>query len=157
MRKSVYLETTIVSYLTARPSRDLVLAARQEITRQWWNERRIDFDLFASQFVLDEAGDGDPHAAARRIELLDGIPLLGATDHAVDLAQHLVQQEVLPRKAATDALHIGVATIHGMDILLTWNCTHLANGEILGDVVRQIRLSGYDPPVICTPAELLGE
>jgi len=155
--KRVYLETTIMSYLTARPGRDLIRAARQEVTRLWWAERSPDFDLYISQFVLDEAGEGDEDAARRRLLLLEGLPLLETTEQVVALGQALVQQDIMPQRAATDALHVAVATVHGMDVLLTWNCRHLANAELLGDIARLIRSRGYEPPVICTPDELMGE
>ena len=128
MPKSVYLETTIPSYLTARPSRDLLRAAHQGITREWWEDHRGRFDLFASRVVVEEAGRGNPDAARRRLDALDGLPLLEMTEEAFELAQSLLETGVLPRKARIDALHIAVAAVHGMDILLTWNCKHLAGG-----------------------------
>lgn len=157
MKKSVYIETSIASYVTARPSRDLIQAARQHITNEWWEYRRSDFNLFISQHVLDEAGDGDLEASRRRLELLEGLPLLQSTEEAVLLAEALIVKGPLPQKAATDALHIAVATIHEINVLLTWNCSHLANAELLGDVQRVIRSLGYEPPMICTPDELMGE
>ena len=157
MRKQVYLETTIVSYLTARPSRDLIRAARQQLTRDWWQYRRGDFDLHISQFVLDEAGDGDPDAARRRLEFLEGLPLLETNEQAIELAEALTSEGALPDQAATDALHIAMATVHSIDVLLTWNCRHLANAELLGDVSRLLWAKGFSPPIICTPEELLGE
>ena len=156
MRKQVYLETTIVSYLTARHGRDLIRAARLEITREWWHERKGDFDIYISQFVLDEAAQGDREAAAERLKLLEGLPLLEANDPVVDLGEALTGKGVLPAKAATDALHIAVATVHEMDILLTWNCKHLANAEMLVGVVRLLRDQGYETPIVCTPDELMG-
>ena len=157
VKKHIYIETTILSYLTSRPSRDLIQAARQQITRDWWEDRRADFDLCISQFVVDEAGDGDEEAARRRLSLLEGLPLLETNDWCVELAQALIHERILPRKAATDAYHIAVATVHEMAVLLTWNCAHLANAEILGDIARLVRSKGYEPPVICTPEELMGE
>jgi hypothetical protein len=157
VKKRVYIETSIASYLAARPSRDLIQAARQQITNDWWEDRRREFELFVSQYVLDEAGDGDLAAARRRLELLDGLPVLQTTDEATDLGEALLAERVVPQKSVTDALHIAVATVHEMDVLLTWNCKHLANAEILGEVGRVIRSRGYEPPVICTPDELMGE
>ncbi|MEN6505292.1 MAG: type II toxin-antitoxin system VapC family toxin [Planctomycetaceae bacterium] len=146
-----------MSYLAARPSRDLVRAARQEITREWWDNRRGQFDLYISQFVLDEAGDGDETAAARRLTLLDGISLLPLSDEVLDTARSLISGGVLPDNAQGDAVHIAAATVHEMDVLLTWNCRHLANAVILGNVGRHLRNLGYEAPIICTPDELLGE
>ena len=156
MRKQVYLETTVVSYLTARSGRDLIRAARLEITREWWKERRGDFDLYISQFVLDEAGQGDREAAGERLKLLEGLPLLEVNDPVVELGEALIEKGVLPAKAVTDALHIAVAVVHEMDILLTWNCRHLANAEMLVGVGRLVRAQGYEAPIICTPDELMG-
>jgi hypothetical protein len=135
----------------------LIQAARQQITNDWWEDRRNDFDLFASQYVVDEAGDGDFDASRQRLSLLLGLPLLQTTDEAVELGESLVAAGVIPQKAVTDALHIAVATIHEMDVLLTWNCRHLANAEIIARVSRIIRAGGYELPIICTPDELMGE
>ena len=156
MPKSVYIETTIASYLTSRPSRDLLRAAHQEITREWWKDHRGRFDLFASGVVVEEAGRGDPDAARRRLDALDGLPLLEMTEEVFELAGSLLETGVLPQKARIDALHIAVAAVHGMDVLLTWNCKHLANGEIMGAVARHLWSRGYAPPVICMPVELMG-
>ena len=157
MAKRVYIETTIANYLVARPSRDLILAAHQEVTRHWWENRREQFDLYVSQFVLDESGDGDPEAAARRLELLDGLGLLPLSDEVFDVANGLVKAGLLPAKAQADAVHIAVATVHEMDVLLTWNCRHLANAAILGGIGRRLRGLGYEAPIICTPDDLVGE
>jgi hypothetical protein len=156
MKQRVYVETTIVSYLTARPSRDLILAAHQEVTREWWERRRADFDLFISQLVLDEAGRGDPEAAKRRVELLVGVASLQATDQVKGLARELLQTHALPQEALEDALHIALAAASGMDFLLTWNCRHIANAETAPAIRATIERSGFDPPVICTPDELIG-
>jgi hypothetical protein len=155
--KRVYLETTIPSYLTSRPSRDIIEAARQEITREWWEEHRQLFDLYVSQYVLDEAAGGDPDAARRRQRLLRGIPLLQTGEEVIELGEALLVKSAVPEKAAIDALHVAVATVHQMDVLLTWNCRHLANAERLGLIFRVIRDKGYEPPLICTPEELMGD
>jgi hypothetical protein len=153
----VYIETTIPSYLAARPSRDLVRAAHQQLTYEWWDARREDFDLYISQFVLDEAGAGDPEFARKRLGLLNEVSQLPVTEPSLLLAERLVREGVLPEKAATDALHLAVATVHQMDILLTWNCRHLANAAILGAVGRLVRAEDFEMPVVCTPEELMGE
>ena len=124
MKPRVYLETTIISYLTARPSRDLITAAHQQITQQWWQTRRAHFDLFVSPPVIQEAQAGDPEAAARRIAGLQDIPLLTLSAEAAGLAQALIAQGPLPDTAVVDALHIAIAAVNGMHYLLTWNCTH---------------------------------
>lgn len=157
MKKRVYLETTFISYLTARPSRDLIQAARQELTREWWERRRDDFELYISRFVVDEAAGGDPDAAEKRLQILNDLPQLAVTEEAILLGENLIREGALPEKSATDGLHIAVATVHEMDVLLTWNCRHLANAEILGVVNRFIRSKGFEAPIICTPEELMGE
>lgn len=155
-KRSVYLETTIVSYLTGRPSRDLVVAARQQVTRDWWDRRRSLYDLYVSELVLDEAAEGDAEAAERRLRRLHGIPLLAANEEATTMAQALVDEGVLPPKAATDAVHIALTVVHGINHLLTWNCTHLANAEVMPAVNHLALARGYEPPTICTPDELMG-
>lgn len=155
MRSKVYLETTVISYLTAAPSRDIVQAAHQQITREWW-ERRRDFDLFVSQAVITEAGRGDSDAAARRLAALEDVGLLEITEDARWLAEAFIEQHALPAKAVVDALHIAVAVVMGMDYVLTWNCTHIANAAIRPRIEEACRKLGYEPPVICTPEELMG-
>lgn len=157
MKPRVYLETTIPSYLTAWPSRDLVRAAHQQITREWWDQRRTQFEVFISQVVLRECQAGDPTAAAKRLEVLRELPLLEQTDEATKPAQSLLERVPLPNRAAVDALHIAVAAVHGMDYLLTWNCTHIANAALREPIESVCRASGYEPPTICTPEELLSE
>ncbi len=157
MKPAIYIETTIVSYLTARRSRDLIVAAHQQLTEEWWLGRRGDFELFISQSVLQEAAAGDPEAARRRLEVLDGLDLLDITAEVEDLAQSLVAKQMIPKKAAEDALHIAVATVHGMDYLLTWNCRHIANAELRNQLMERMAEQGRALPVICTPEELIGE
>lgn len=152
----VYIETTIVSYLTARPSRDLIIAAHQQITNEWWENRRDDFDLYTSQFVIKESSAGDAEMATMRLDALDGIALLATNKEVFDLAGLLVKKGPLPEKAEIDALHIAVAARHGMDYLLTWNCKHIANAELQAGIGKLCRAAGFEPPVICTPEELLG-
>ena len=155
MKPKVYLETTVVSYLTARPSRDLITAAHQHITQQWWQTQRTRFDLFVAQPVIQEAQAGDPEAAGRRIAVLQNIPLLVLNNAAGGLARALIAPGPLPSNAVVDALHIALAAVHGMHYLLTWNCTHIANAAIRSDIEDVCRAQGYEPPVICTPEELL--
>ena len=154
MKPRTYIETTIVSYLTARPSRDLVRAAEQEITREWWDGRQV-YELFISQLVLDEAGAGAAEAAALRLHALREAALLDTTEDAISLGRHLLEAGGLPTKAAADALHIAIAAVHGLDYLLTWNCTHIANARMRGKIEGLCRAAGYDPPIICTPLELI--
>ncbi len=153
-KSQVYIETTIVSYLTAFPSRDLVRAAHQQITRGWWTTRD-DFELFASQLVVREAAGGDPGAAALRLEALRGVNLLRLTPEATALAENLLRRGGLPRKATADAFHVAIAVVGGMDYLLTWNCKHIANATMRARIDQISRDAGFAPPIICTPEELV--
>lgn len=130
MSETVYIETSILGYLTARPSRDLVLAANIEITREWWDTRRSDFQLYSSQAVVKETSQGDAHKASERLELIRDLVLLALDQSVLDLAERFLSRSSLPAKADVDAIHIAAATIHGMDYLLTWNCKHIANAQI---------------------------
>ena len=157
MKQKVYIETSVISYLTARPSRDLITAAHQQLTLDWWEDRRADFDLYVSQLVMREASAGDEEAAKRRLTVIEEIPLLELNEEAVALARSLIEEGPLPEKASEDALHIAVATVHGMDFLLTWNCKHIANAQMRNLITEVCRSQGYEPPITCTPEELLGE
>lgn len=153
MKPKAYIETSIVSYLTGWQSRDLVLAAHQQVTRDWWANRG-DFELFASQFVLDEAAAGDEGAAASRLTALADVAVLEVTEDAIVLAGRLITGGGLPSQARVDALHVAMAAVHGMDYLLTWNCRHIANATLRGKIEELCREAGFEPPTICTPLEL---
>lgn len=155
--KSIYIETSIASYLTSRPSRDLRAAAWQQTTAQWWEQERRKYGLFTSELVLAEAQDGDADAAQRRLAALNGIPLLGVTDGAKNLARRLIAEGAVPQHAEADALHIAVASVHAMDYLLTWNCRHIDNAAAKPIVRSVCAVAGYPCPEICTPLELLSE
>jgi predicted nucleic acid-binding protein len=155
MKAKVYVETSVISYLTSRPSRDVVIAGHQQITRDWWQTQRETFDVVASQLVVQEASAGDPIAAQQRLEVLATMALLAVTEEALTLAQALVAPGPLPPKAAEDALHIAIAVTSGVEYLLTWNCTHLANATMRRAIERLCRTRGYEPVIICTPEELL--
>jgi predicted nucleic acid-binding protein len=157
MASSVYIETTIPSYLTAWRSPELSMAAKQQTTRQWWDDRRLYFDLFISDAVLLEASGGDPEAAKRRLEVLDGIPVLNPLSEADEIVMALIDRLSLPTRALADAAHIAICIVHGIDYLLTWNCTHIANATfqpIIHDVCDDF---GFSAPVICTPDQLMGD
>lgn len=153
MNPSVYVETSVISYLSAKQSRDIVVAAHQQLTRQWWRNRRS-YRLFVSQIVRDEAAVGDPTARARRLRVLRGFPALAVTDEATRLAGELVRRGALPKKATVDAFHIGIAAAHQIEYLLTWNCKHIANATMRGTIEAICRSAGLTPPIICTPEEL---
>lgn len=155
--KTVYVETSILSYLTARPSRDLLAAAHQQVTRDWWEGQRARFEVFISPLVEQEARRGDPAAAERRIEALHGLAMLEIVEDAYDLAAALLSDGALPPSAEDDAAHIALAAVHGIDYLLTWNCRHIDNAETK-PIMRSICAArGYTCPEICTPEELMGE
>ena len=156
MKPKLYLETTIPSYLVGWPSRDLVVAAHRQITRDWWESRRAEFDLYVSELVVTEARAGDAHLASRRLELLMGVPVLPTGEEIMELAEDLIVEGPIPRKAARDAAHIAIATVHACEYLLTWNCRHIANAELRGSIGRVLERYGYEAPVLCTPEELMG-
>jgi hypothetical protein len=156
MKPRTYVETSLVSYLTARPSEDLVCTAHRQVTKEWWAGRKA-FDLYASQLVSDESAKGDAEAAARRFAALEDIPLLEVTEEATALAAKILSGGGLPSQARVDALHVAVATVHGMDYLLSWNCKHIANATLRSRIEGICRLAGFEPPVICTPPELVEE
>jgi hypothetical protein len=155
LKPKVYLETTIPSLLTARASRDVLIAGQQQATRDWWDERREHHQLFVSGLVLAESRRGDALAAKARTEILAGCRVLEFSAAAQDLARKILATRLLPAKAAVDAAHIAVAAVHGMDFLLTWNCRHIANAVIVDRVRATCLAAGYAPPVICTPFELM--
>jgi predicted nucleic acid-binding protein len=157
MKQKLYIETSIVSYLTSLPSRDIITAARQQLTRKWWQAKRGDFELYISEFVLAEASLGDQQAAALRLEALNEIQEIEVTETARRLARIFLERGALPEKAAVDAFHIAVAVSGGMEFLLTWNFKHLANAMLRNKVERLCRQHGYEPCIVCTPEELLEE
>ena len=156
MAERVYIETTVVSYLTARPNRDVVIAGHQQITHEWWDTSRANYELCVSQLVLDEAGAGDVQAAQERLLVLQPMLVLETTAEAVELAKELLQAGALPVKAADDALHIAVAATKAIPFLLTWNCRHLANAVMRPVIETVCKAKGFKAPIICTPEELLG-
>ncbi|MEA5554666.1 type II toxin-antitoxin system VapC family toxin [Anabaena cylindrica UHCC 0172] len=155
MKEKVYVETSVISYLTSRPSRDIVIAGHQQITQEWWQNYRETFDLVASQLVIQEASAGDSIAAEQRLKILEKIELLATTEDALSLSQAFLDLKIMPQKAAEDALHIAIAVTNGINYLLTWNCKHIANAIIRREIERICRSKGYEPVIICTPEELI--
>jgi hypothetical protein len=155
MRRKVYIETSVISYLTARVSRDLVVAGHQRITQEWWSDRRAAFEVFVLQVVLEEAGAGDQEAARQRLEVLAALPLLEISEEATALAKDLIRIGPLPERAEIDALHSAIAVTNQVDFLLTWTCTHLANAALRHQIDHVCREKGYNPIIICTPEALL--
>ncbi len=152
---TVYIETSIVSYLRQRASSQVVMAARQLLTHQWWNHERANYDLVISQYVIDEASAGDAALAAERLQSLDGIPLLPLDPDIALIADEIMARAILPPKARTDALHIAIVAHHRIQYLLTWNCRHIANARILPRIREVLTDLSIPIPVICTPEEML--
>ena len=151
----VYIETTIPSYLTARPALQVIQAGHQLSTRRWWEEYSGSFELFTSLVTIQEAREGDREAAQRRLDSLKEVPLLAVTPEVEFIAQRLLDEQLLPISADRDALHIGVAVFHEMDFLLTWNIRHIANARIRKKLRAFVESLGYFLPTICSPEELL--
>ena len=155
MRPKVYIETSIIGYLTARQSNDIRAAANQNATLEWWDIQRPKFDLLISEFVTAEASLGDSEAAQRRLMVIAEIPELEATEEVRLLGQTLISQGAIPQKAGIDAYHVAIAAVNGLEYLLTWNCTHIANAIMRPKIEAICRSCGYEPPIICTPQELM--
>lgn len=155
MAVRVYIETTFVSYLTAWPSRDVVVAGHQQVTHDWWNTRRSYYELCVSRLVLDEAGAGDAQAAKERLLVLQPMLVIETTQEARDLAKELLRAGALPTKASADAQHIAVAATKAIPYLLTWNCRHMANATMRPVIEAVCIAKGLKAPIICTPEELL--
>lgn len=153
----VYLETSFVSLLVGNPSRDLIIAANQQITRDWWRLRRDQFVCVASSEVVREAGDGDPQEALKRLGILEQLTILPFSAEADQMMRALLATRALPPKAQADASHLAIAAAAAVDYLLTWNCRHLANAQILTRLEPEARRMGWKLPKVCTPAELMGE
>lgn len=157
MKPTVYIESSIFTYLTAKPSRDIVLAAHQQITLDWWQYEKPNFELFTSQTTINEISNGDALAAERRLQAAASMPLLDVSIEATNLARVLIMDGALPQKAFLDALHIAVAAVHQMQYLLTWNCKHIANAVMRPKIEHLINYTGFISPIIATPEELGAE
>jgi predicted nucleic acid-binding protein len=153
-KQKVYLETSVISYLTARPSRDVVKLAKQELTRQWWKLCSESFSLWVSRPVIEEISAGDVEAARLRREAVAGFPELVVTDKVNALYRQLLSANIVPEKAPLDALHIAIAAVHGMTYLLTWNCSHINNATNKPKAMKIIRKAGYAEVTLATPEEL---
>ncbi len=154
-KASIYIETSIISYLAARPSRDLMVAACQQITAPWWETSRESYDVVTSDIVVIESGEGDAQTARQRLALLKGILAIEVTEEARQLAAALIGKGAMPKKAQADALHIALAAMHNVKYLLTWNCRHI-NNPATKPYIREIRRSrGYGCPEIRTPFDIM--
>lgn len=154
MKPTVYIESSVISYLASRPSRDIIVAGRQAITLDWWESQRHRFELRISILVEEEIGKGDAEAAAKRLALVAGIPSLASSDEAVRVAERLLERGAVPAGSEEDALHIGIAAAQGADFLLTWNFKHINNAETKSAIVAVIASFGYVCPQLCSPEEL---
>ncbi|AFW94596.1 MULTISPECIES: type II toxin-antitoxin system VapC family toxin [Nostocales] len=157
MIESLYLDTSIIGYLTIRPSTNLITASNSVITQNWWDTRRENFTLYISEVVLEELARGDQEIATKRLDLISELPLLALNEAVEELAQQFLTKSNLPPKASDDALHIALATVYKVDYLLTWNCKHIANAQIQKKLSQISIQSGYELPTICTPYELMGD
>jgi predicted nucleic acid-binding protein len=152
--QKVYLETSVPSYLTAKPSRDLIVAAHQQITRDWWQMARIRFELYISQAVLAEIRAGDADAVSLRLQLLEGLPVLEINNDVRRLTRHYDRALGLSGKARADIPHFAFAVSYRMDYLVTWNCAHIANGEIIRRLMRVNSELNCPTPLVVTPEEI---
>ena len=157
MIESLYLDTSIIGYLTIRPSTNLITASNSVITQNWWDTRRENFTLYISEVVLEELARGDQEIATKRLDLISELPLLALNEAVEELAQQFLTKSNLPPKASDDALHIALATVYKVDYLLTWNCKHIANAQIQKKLSQISIESGYELPTICTPYEIMGD
>jgi hypothetical protein len=157
MKEIVYIETSFVSLLVADPSRDVSVAGNQQVSRDWWQWRRPAFTCITSDETRMEASRGNARQVRQRLEALAGLPTLPTTPAAADLAARFLGTGALPPAAAVDAVHLAVATLAGADYLLTWNCRHLANAQILRRLEREAAIHCWNLPKVCTPLELMGE
>lgn len=156
MKPSVYVETSVISYLNARPSRDTVISGRQASTREWWEKCADRFEILVSVVVVSEAGRGDPVQATARLRSLEGIQSVLVSSEAADLAHRLLASGAVPPQCEEDALHIAVGAVQGVDYIVTWNFKHINNAEKRSAIVAALATCGYVCPIICTPDELGG-
>lgn len=157
MKRKVYIETSFISYLTARPARTIVAAAHQQLTQEWWEKERDNYDLRISELVIRECAAGDASAAQSRLNTLCNIPLLDIDDHVRAIATGLVTEGCIPAHVFEDAMHIAIAAVHGVDFILTWNFKHIANPMLQERIAHYLESRNYLIPFICSPQELLGE
>jgi len=156
MTATVYIESSVISYLTSRPSRDLVTAARQTITLEWWDERKSEYEVYISVLVEEEISRGNPTEADRRLSAVEEIPALDISDPANALAKNLIKQKAVPENSEEDALHIAIAAFSGIDYLLTWNFKHINNAETKTAIIKVVESHGLVCPILCSPEELVG-
>jgi hypothetical protein len=157
MSLKVYVETSVISYLTGRPSRDATVHAHQKLTQQWWQGKTAEYELFVSEYVIAKASMGDPNAAVQRLQALQGLAEIATSNEVEELATVLVERGALPTNSRLDALHLAISAVQGMDLLLTWNFKHLANAGAILKAEAICRDCGYEPPRIITPLQMIGD
>ena len=151
---TAYIETTVIVHLVGRILADPIVAGRQLVTREWWNYATDKYRLFASQLVIDECSAGDPDVAAERLAVLDTLEFVAASPDADELTKELMRAGAIPATEPRDALHISLATVNGLEYLVTWNFKHIANATTREKIEQVCRGAGFEPPIICTPDEL---
>ena len=156
MKSKVYIESSVISYLTAKPSRDLIVRANQKITKEWWATAPDRFDLFVSAIVMREISSGDKEAAKARVAIAEKLIEVDIPREATQMASLIMRQGIMPKKAQEDALHIAIASYARHEYLITWNCRHIANAEIRKTIEMVARKLNVNCPIICTPQELMG-
>jgi predicted nucleic acid-binding protein len=154
---TVYVETTVVGYLTSRPNNDPIVRGHQQVTREWWAEAPARFDLLTSELVVRECSGGDATAAEKRLQTLKSLPKIAANETAEKLTEALMRDGAVPQTEPRDAAHIALAASHGVQFLVTWNFRHIGNAQRWPDIERICRALGVGPPRICTPEGLLGK
>ena len=157
MKRTIYIETSVISYRVARPSRDIIVLARQEITTEWWNTVLPHLNAYVSPVVLDEIAGGDQQAQELRLQLVANMPPLAVDERIISLAEAICEEIRLPERAQADAYHIAIPSVHGIDYLVTWNCKHIANAFMLRKIEQIVHAKGFTMPVVCTPEELMEE
>ena len=155
MKESIYIETSVVSYYVSKPSRDIIVLAHQQITSEWWPKAVKRFDVYISEVVVEEAAAGNKESAEQRLNKLKGFLHLELTEKVEKIAQIYMEKLSIPKKSLRDAAHLAVASVHNIDYLVTWNCVHLANGEIIKKLLKINEKLSIKTPVICTPEELM--
>lgn len=156
MKESIYIETSVVSYYTAKPSRDIIVLAHQEITGEWWPKSIKRFEVYISEVVIEEAGAGDPAFAKQRLKELKGFQYLELTNEVERITQVYMKKLNIPKRFFRDAAYLAVASVHNIDYLVTWNCAHLVNAELIKKLLKINEKLGIPTPIICTPEELMG-
>lgn len=156
MSASVYIESSVISYLTARPSRDVVTASRQAITAEWWQSKLSRYEAYVSVLVIEEISAGDPEAAEQRLNVVATLPVVGIHPEALPLADALLKSKAVPANSDRDALHIALAAYQGAEFLLTWNFKHINNAETRGSIIKVVAEHGLVCPILCSPEELSG-